>query len=997
MQPEIWDISRLSHLRRSIAFPRRVAQAPGIFLLLVASVLVAYLAVAIVIGLMSPEGYDWGPPISPEQFVGGAWMVIFSTLLFFSSRGSRIAIVASLAVLIIVMLAVAGPQIFYMVTGKFAYLDVPVDLTLEQGQKLDYSADIRLLARRLMVLVVLAVFVCVAWRMAQAWFPRRGALSPRDVQFVFTAPPRFALIAQNLRHYITQPWRVGALLQSLLSAVFFIVSLFLGSLAATLPFKPTAKNDYVTLNSMLNHQKIESLLGMYGLEIGNFLAYTALALLLFPVAKGFLYLSNSSLIMSADRARGLDRRPPVLYLRSFRNDRLPSRDPAERSVLAVFDPYQDRATFEELIVRRTHSLGPVVAIADPKLKLLPFGAARKRTADLNWHDVVKGYMADAVCVVVLMDFTENLKWEVERLVEGGHIANTWFIFPPMTDRQHYHDMLAIAAEAVFPGEPNPFEGLHPDQQVCALARRSGHTQIIVSRTATLADYDIALQKLVADRSVTLMPVIASEGPAATISIPSIGALRPVADGIRASLQGFAIRNDVTRAARAIVKSGNLSVGLLFLFVSFWMIAGAIGANNGVEPMARVSITLLIASAVAYAVLYHLVCTRRLIVVTELLALTFGFVSGFLLMMFISLAGTELGGITDIPSKIILRDAALSASVVIGIGLAFPYIIAAHRFRSLRKQLRAAKVDVTGLPWRMPGARAMLGVVPRWRASIAFALFSAGILAYLGVGMGLRVSASGWVFPGFISAGAFIASVVLLIAGHLVLRNASGRLLRRPGTALVADQRALVVFFRSFEARTIRARSTRKSALWPLLRKRFDSEDSFEEQLMSVLAASGSIIAVGRPGETATSVSGAQECLVDDAWRIRASQLNSQATLFVIIVGDTTGIGLQAAPLLASSARARVLFVVPPVDEVEAARIWSAVRSDIASTGGDLAGLPETVTDTLVFAVGETNSATIRLYTATDHTLEQYELAISLAIHERLHGPLPQALTDRLQA
>ena len=388
-------------------------------------------------------------------------------------------------------------------SAGFKHHDIPPNI--ESGvdrASLDLGDDIRLVPRHLYGLVVILVYIALWWRMTRAWFPRRQAIAPAERTLVFSSPPRFSLIARHIRDWARHPIHLGAVVQALIASALYLAYMILNAVAIMCPFLPITglDSDYRALNFVVNTLGLENLTLIYIVEGLRFAEALLEARVRFWIARFFLMLSNRSVVLSADRARAVDMRPPVLYLRSFRNDRLAAIDPSEKGVLAMFDPYKETATFEELIVRRCDSLGPVVAIADPKVRLPPFGAARKRAGDADWHELVKGYMAEAACTVVLMDFTENLKWEIERLVEGGHVANTWFLFPPVADRVHYLEMLAIAAEAVFPDQPNPFTSVAPSLQVCALARRGDDALIVASRTTTFADYDIALQYLIRERS-----------------------------------------------------------------------------------------------------------------------------------------------------------------------------------------------------------------------------------------------------------------------------------------------------------------------------------------------------------------------------------------------------------------------------------------------------------------------------------------------------------------
>src|SRR5262249_33990786 len=84
----------------------------------------------------------------------------------------------------------------------------------------------------------------------------------------------------------------------------------------------------------------------------------------------------------------MDRRPPVLYLRSFLGEMLD--DPTRINLL----------TDEELICQVFKQIGPVIAIGRPGEHLPPIGASRFYYSDDEWQDEVKKLMKGAQVIVV---------------------------------------------------------------------------------------------------------------------------------------------------------------------------------------------------------------------------------------------------------------------------------------------------------------------------------------------------------------------------------------------------------------------------------------------------------------------------------------------------------------------------------------------------------------------------------------------------------------------
>jgi hypothetical protein len=118
---------------------------------------------------------------------------------------------------------------------------------------------------------------------------------------------------------------------------------------------------------------------------------------------------------SADEVLRRDPRPPVVYLRSFRNDAevvVATRGAMARATralnyLAAISPEQELAM---LLAR----VGPVVAIGRPGEPLPELGAARLYVGDDAWHETVTSLIGRASLVLIRAGTTENLWWEVER-------------------------------------------------------------------------------------------------------------------------------------------------------------------------------------------------------------------------------------------------------------------------------------------------------------------------------------------------------------------------------------------------------------------------------------------------------------------------------------------------------------------------------------------------------------------------------------------------------
>ncbi|HNN94378.1 hypothetical protein [Haliangium sp. UPWRP_2] len=140
-----------------------------------------------------------------------------------------------------------------------------------------------------------------------------------------------------------------------------------------------------------------SLLGLWTLALG--LAWLMIKLIQF---------GRRLQVPTADEVLARDARPPVLYLRSFRDD---------DATHAVFERWLLRVNYrseEEELAATFAEVGPLVAVGRPGEVLPHLGAARFYFRDDEWKDRVAELMAQASVVVLRVGGSRGLIWELER-------------------------------------------------------------------------------------------------------------------------------------------------------------------------------------------------------------------------------------------------------------------------------------------------------------------------------------------------------------------------------------------------------------------------------------------------------------------------------------------------------------------------------------------------------------------------------------------------------
>lgn len=147
--------------------------------------------------------------------------------------------------------------------------------------------------------------------------------------------------------------------------------------------------------------------------------FLIVTLLLLKRSKRYKALSAGEVIES-------DPRPPVIYLRSFKDDRRASRQlylfrasnirmafhyfAAWSEVFHIFDG----ASEEEVLAEVVNRVGPMIAIGRPGEKLPQLGAARVYVENEEWQQRVHGFLDSASLVVLRLGETEGFWWEIEQ-------------------------------------------------------------------------------------------------------------------------------------------------------------------------------------------------------------------------------------------------------------------------------------------------------------------------------------------------------------------------------------------------------------------------------------------------------------------------------------------------------------------------------------------------------------------------------------------------------
>lgn len=132
---------------------------------------------------------------------------------------------------------------------------------------------------------------------------------------------------------------------------------------------------------------------------------------------------------TAEELLGKDQRPPILYLRPFKQDE--SRINAPKPWLERLAPsYRPEKTLEESLVGFFGELGPVVAIGKPGEKVQPLGASRTYATNSEWQEKVRAMASKAALIVLVLGDTPGIDWELAEIPKQCGLSRLLILIPP---------------------------------------------------------------------------------------------------------------------------------------------------------------------------------------------------------------------------------------------------------------------------------------------------------------------------------------------------------------------------------------------------------------------------------------------------------------------------------------------------------------------------------------------------------------------------------------
>jgi hypothetical protein len=209
---------------------------------------------------------------------------------------------------------------------------------------------------------------------------------------------------------------------------------------------------------------------------------------------------------SLESLQEIDTRAPVLFLRAFKDDQVPLKPPRLAAFGRLLELGRRANSLDQLLLDEATPIGPVVGLGNPDDKRPPYGAARGYFDHKTWQEAVADLANNAILIVICIDDSAGIWWEVEHLVGRRHLHKTLFVLHPryVGASENAAILQRIAERGSLALGPLGGEG-ESQSTIGFFQDRSGGTCVIRSSTFSRFAYLLTLRAFIRER-LALLPV-----------------------------------------------------------------------------------------------------------------------------------------------------------------------------------------------------------------------------------------------------------------------------------------------------------------------------------------------------------------------------------------------------------------------------------------------------------------------------------------------------------
>jgi hypothetical protein len=145
---------------------------------------------------------------------------------------------------------------------------------------------------------------------------------------------------------------------------------------------------------------------------------------------------NGTKSMAALYQGGTEPRRGLLFLRAFDDDQVQLPPPQMTWLGRLLEIGQRRQSLDALLLEEGTQYGPVVALGNPNDPIPPYGAARGYFQQEDWQKGVSALASDSQIIVMCLEGSAGIWWEVDNIVAELHFAKTLFLLRPKYMQKH---------------------------------------------------------------------------------------------------------------------------------------------------------------------------------------------------------------------------------------------------------------------------------------------------------------------------------------------------------------------------------------------------------------------------------------------------------------------------------------------------------------------------------------------------------------------------------
>lgn len=172
------------------------------------------------------------------------------------------------------------------------------------------------------------------------------------------------------------------------------------------------------------------------------------AFLLLTAALACFRLHKQQSLPSASEILQTDKRPPVLFLRSFESDAARVQ-PWGSGMLPMYPEWMGKS-FEEFLAPSIGKIGPFIGLGDPEDYLPTLGTNKVYQRDDTWQETVIQFLEQAGLVLILEGDSPGLSWELGQVRQRCSPRSVFLITPTKKfPRVGWQEFVELLKEAGF--------------------------------------------------------------------------------------------------------------------------------------------------------------------------------------------------------------------------------------------------------------------------------------------------------------------------------------------------------------------------------------------------------------------------------------------------------------------------------------------------------------------------------------------------------------------